>query len=282
MRAVIAFALVACTSHYDPIAAIPDAQGSHRVFPDTASAIGEILAETEGDVPKVFAVGEYHDNLQATPHRAPLSRFTDDIIGLLVPRAHHLVIESWLDTACGDRVEKQVDAATGRDTAMAEDIHELVVASKRNHLVAHGLPISCIEQNAVLDGRGRVDFLLLLELVADKLADTTRELVAEDPGGAVIVYGGALHNDLYPPWPLEQLSYALPLQRELGGHVLEIDLVVPEVVAPMRMVRYEPWFPLLALASPSNVIVWKRAPDSYVVILPAQTEAVAAVAKPVY
>jgi len=56
---------------------------------------------------------------------------------------------------------------------------------------------------------------------------------------------------------------------------------VPEIVAPMRMVRWEPWFPLLGLASPSRVIVWQRAPDSYVVILPAQTEAVAAVAKPV-
>jgi hypothetical protein len=65
----------------------------------------------------------------------------------------------------------------------------------------------------------------------------------------------------------------------MGGHVLEIDLVVPEVVAGMEMIRSEPWFPLLGRASPSRVLVWERGPGSYVVILPAQTEAVARVAK---
>jgi hypothetical protein len=62
--------------------------------------------------------------------------------------------------------------------------------------------------------------------------------------------------------------------------VLEIDLVVPEIVAPLPMVRDEPWFPLLARASPERTIVWKRGPSSYVLILPARSEAVAKVAQP--
>jgi hypothetical protein len=66
---------------------------------------------------------------------------------------------------------------------------------------------------------------------------------------------------------------------EAGVRVLEIDLVVPEVVAYMPMVRDEPWFPLLGRASPDRVIVWDRGPGSYVVILPAQSDAVAMVAK---
>ena len=96
----------------------------------------------------------------------------------------------------------------------------------------------------------------------------------------MIVYGGALHNDLYPRWPLEELSYARDLARDLGGGVLELDLVVPEIVAPMAMVRGEPWFPLLGLASPDRVVVWERGPDSYVVMLPAQSEDVGRVARP--
>ena len=95
----------------------------------------------------------------------------------------------------------------------------------------------------------------------------------------IAVYGGALHNDLYPRWPLDELSYAKPLAGELGGSVLEIDLVVPEVVADMALVRDEPWFPLLGLASPSRVVVWQRGPSSYVVILPAQSDAVAKLAR---
>ncbi len=55
---------------------------------------------------------------------------------------------------------------------------------------------------------------------------------------------------------------------------------MPEIVAPLRMVRDEPWFPLLGRASPSRAIVWRRGPGSYVVILPAQSEAVARVALP--
>jgi hypothetical protein len=77
----------------------------------------------------------------------------------------------------------------------------------------------------------------------------------------------------------EAASYAKPLAHELGGDVLEIDLVVPEVVADMQMIRSEPWFPLLGRASPKRVLIWQRAPASYVVILPAQTEDVAKVAK---
>jgi hypothetical protein len=131
----------------------------------------------------------------------------------------------------------------------------------------------------MLDANGGVNFLLLLEMITDKLHVVTRALVAADPDHAVIVYGGALHNDLYPRWPLEELSYARPLAAELGGGVLEIDLVVPEIVADMALVRDEPWFPLLGRASPSRVLVWKRGPSSYVVILPAQSESVAKVAQ---
>jgi hypothetical protein len=268
VRALCLVALAACTQHYDPI---EDVVGSHRVFPDTRTAIETILAEA--DHPQVFAVGEYHDADATT-----LQHFNEDVVPLLAPHAKHLVIEAWLDAECGDPVRAQVEAATGRDAWAQDEIHQLVIASKLNKLVIHGLPITCIEQRAVLDPRGRVDWLLLLELITNKLGDMTREVM--DDGG-VIVYGGALHNDLYPPWPLDELSYTLPIAKD-HGHVLEIDLVTPEVVAPMRMVRYEPWFPLLALASPSHVIAWQRAPDSYVVILPAQSDAPAAVAKPIY
>src|SRR6185369_5015134 len=111
-------------------------------------------------------------------------------------------------------------------------------------------PMTCIEYDSVIDASGHTDFLLLLELITEKLAETTRSLGAQ--GRGVIVY---------------------------GGKVLEIDLVVPELVADMEMVRSEPWFPLLGRASPKRVLVWQRGPASYVVILPAQSEEVAKVAK---
>lgn len=98
----------------------------------------------------------------------------------------------------------------------------------------------------------------------------------------MIVYGGALHNDLYPRWQLETLSYADKLNKDLHGGVVEIDLVVPEIIAPMSMVRSEPWFPLIGRAAPNRVMVWKRGPASFVVILPAQSDEVAKIARPVH
>lgn len=269
--------VVACRA-FDPVAEVPH---RHRELPDTASAIAMILAENPN--PRVYAIGEYHQTRTSIARTSPLARFTREIIALLEPHAHHLIVEAWLDDACDSSAQLQHDvaAATGRPAATAMEMLQLVHTSRRLHIETHALPMTCIEHDAMLDAYGRVNFLLLLELITDKLHEATLALLAGDPDRAVIVYGGALHNDLYPRWSLDELSYAKPLARELGGHVLEIDLVVPEVVAGMAMVRGEPWFPLLGRASPSRVIVWQRGPSSYVVILPAQSTAVADVAKPV-
>jgi hypothetical protein len=257
---------------FDPVAEVPH---RHRELPDTKAAIAMILAENPR--PLVYAIGEYHQTRNAIASTSPLARFTREIIGLLEPRADHLVVEAWLDASCWGNTRDQVIAATQRSEATQMEVLRLVNRGKRLHLQTHTLPMTCIEYDSVVDASGHVDFLLLLELITEKLADTTRKLVAKDR--AVIVYGGALHNDLSPRWPLDELSYAKTLSRDLGGKVLEIDLVVPEIVAPMEMIRQEPWFPLLGRASPKRVLIWQRGPASYVVILPAQSEEVAKVAK---
>ena len=273
VRGVLVLVLVGAACHgFDPIAPL-----HHSELPDTASAIELILAENPS--PRVFAIGEYHQTRATTSAPSSMARFTREIVGLLEPRARHLVIESWAHDACGGSFASQVAAATDRPGTTQMELLRLTRASQQLRLVPHDLPMTCIEQDALLGPHKKINFLLLLEVVTQKLHDSARAWADADPEHAVIVYGGALHNDLYPRWPLDDLSYAEPLARELGpGSVLEIDLVVPEIVAPMRMVRDEPWFPLLARASPARTIVWQRGPSSYVVILPAQSDAVARVA----
>jgi hypothetical protein len=269
--------LAACRAGYDPIPEVPH---GHRELANTTLAIETILAENP--VPKVYAIGEYHQTRASIAKTSPLARFTHDVISLLEPHAKQLLVETWNDAGCASskQLAHDVPAATGRPVATQMEILRLVDRGRRDGLRLHMLPMTCFEQDSVLDPTTGIDFLLLLELITDKLHATARALVAEDPAHAVIIYGGALHNDLYPRWPLESLSYAKPLARELGaGGVLEIDLVVPEVVADMNLVRDEPWFPLIGRAAPGRVLVWQRGPSSYVVILPAQSEAVAKVAK---
>lgn len=274
MRLVVALAML-CSCHlYDPVDDI-----DYREFPDTASAVTAILDEV-GDV-RVYAVGEYHPARAVSPKTSPLQRFSTDIIDLLVPHAQQLVVEAWLDPGCQDtdELQTQVAQAMGHSPTTTDDIAALMDRGAKLRIKTHGLPMSCIDHQTVFDDYGRVDFLRLLLLVTDKLGSMTRAVMAG--GHRVIVYGGALHNDLYPRWPLEQLSYAQPLAQELGGGVLELDLVVPEVVAPMELVRSEGWFPLLGRAAPGRVLVWERGPMSYVLILPAQDLEAAKVALPV-
>ena len=272
MRAAIAVVVLVCACRtFDPVDEVPH---SHRELPNTALAIETILAENP--TPRVYAIGEYHQSRNAITKTSPLARFTHEIISLLEPHAKQLVVEAWLDASCDSSktLAHDVAAATGRPASTQMEMLRLVDRGRRSGLTPHALPMTCIEHDAVLDAHGGVDFLLLLEVITTKLHEVTRALVDADPDHAVIVYGGALHNDLYPRWPLDELSYAKPLAKELGGGVLEIDLVVPEIVVDMALVRDEPWYPLLERADPAR-IVWQRGPSSYVVILPAQNEAVA-------
>lgn len=254
--------VAACNTVYDPVDDIP-----HRVLPNTGAAIRTILAET-GNV-QVYAVGEYHVTSPLHDRvAAPLAHFTDDIVGRLSTWADDLVVEAWFDASCAgdDTVQAQIQAVTNRPAAAA-DLTQLAATK----LPMHGLPMTCIEHSSMLDAKGRVDFFRLLVMVTDKLRESTERLVKQ--GHSVIVYGGALHNDLYPRWALEELSYAAPLAKQTT--VVEIDLVVPEVVEPLKVLWQEPWYPLLSRSGPSRVLLWERGPNSYVIILPAKSEAVA-------
>lgn len=260
--ALLTFLIAACNTTYDPVDDIP-----HRTLPNTGAAIRTILAEA-GNA-QVYAVGEYHATSPLTT-RAPLAHFTDDIVGRLSTWADDLVVEAWFDPSCAanDPVQAQIQAVTNRPAA---DKNLSQLAATTPSVPMHGLPMTCIEHSSMLDAKGRVDFYRLLVMVTDKLRERTQALV--DNGHSVIVYGGALHNDLYPRWGLEELSYATKIAKQAS--VLEIDLVVPEVVEPLRVLWQEPWYPLLARSGPDHVLLWERGPNSYVIILPAKSDSVA-------
>lgn len=253
--------LAACApAKYDPCDEI-----EHTVYRDTGAAIRAILRRAPR--PRVYAVGEYHP-ASGSKVPSPLARFIGDVIHLLDPRAHHLLLEAWLDDGCsfeGEKIGAQVAAEIGRTPATYRDLRRLLDFAREMDVETHGLHMTCIEHSAMLDPEGRIDFFRLLETITMKLQERASQLAAQ--GKAIIVYGGALHNDLYPRFHLESLSYARGLADEVGP-VLELDLVVPEVVHGMPLVRRDPWFPLLSLARPDRVIVWQRAKDSYVLILP--------------
>ena len=83
----------------------------------------------------------------------------------------------------------------------------------------------------------------------------------------IAVYGGALHNDRFPPKGVEEWSYAAQVDKATGGHFVEIDLIVPELAEADSLAAKQPWFPL-AQAADAQVAVWTRGERSFVVMLP--------------
>jgi hypothetical protein len=55
-----------------------------------------------------------------------------------------------------------VESAIGRPASTESDLAHLVNAGRKHQVVPHALTMTCIEQAAMLDARGSVDFLRLV------------------------------------------------------------------------------------------------------------------------
>ena len=64
----------------------------------------------------------------------------------------------------------------------------------------------------------------------------------------VIVYGGALHNDLAPPAERAAWSYAPELAAKSGGKLVAIDLFVPEMITDDASWKAFAWYPCSSAA----------------------------------
>ena len=86
---------------FDPVAEVPH---RHREFPDTKSAVAQILAENPQ--PRVYAIGEYHPTRNAIASASPLARFTQDGLPAIAEHVSDLVVETWfVDPTCGQKAQ---------------------------------------------------------------------------------------------------------------------------------------------------------------------------------
>ena len=83
----------------------------------------------------------------------------------------------------------------------------------------------------------------------------------------VLIYGGAIHNNLYfdPVW--KSATFGPRIQRRVGGRYVAVDVYVPEFVEGNDILKEEPWYPLLLdSASAQQVALLELASDSYVIL----------------
>ena len=237
-----------------------------------SAAVAALLAEPGG----VIAFGELHQTHATAKVRSAIARFTDEVLPVVAPHASHLIVETWITTGkCGDsetRVTEDVARTTERPAETESEIMRLLKKAKALGVAPHVLDIACDEyQKLTVPGPGGgVDYDRLLTITNQHLSRAIQQglLLKRTPGRPlVIVYGGALHNDLYPQATLAKYTFGRAIYAIARGMYREIDLYVPEMIDATPALKAEPWYEAWrrAGAGTSDVVI-ERGPRSAVVV----------------
>jgi len=247
-----------------------------RARPSAAAALEAPLAGAGG----VVAFGEVHQDETGKATRSALARFTDEILPALAPRASHLIVETWVTTgACGERearVTEDVARTTERPKETESEIMRLLRRAKESGVAPHVLSVSCAEYASLTGGAKEkaVDYDKLLKLTERHLETAIRQalyLPRSPQRPLVLVYGGALHNDLHPARPLAPYAFGPAIHALLHGDYREVDLYVPEFVEKLPAMRGERWYDAWREAGASadgQVVTIPRSSRSTILIFP--------------
>lgn len=245
----------------------------YQLHPDLGSAFAAIVRD---DRPRVLGVGELHVRTdRPAPAVSALARFSGEVLPAIADRVSDVVVETWtVDAGCqkGQVASRQIESSMKRPASTKNEIGALFGVTRARSITAHVMRLGC-DDLVALAGGDRVDAERLLATVTRELDRVTRSAVRyrdehHEARPLIVVYGGALHNDLYPYASTKQWSYALGVDEATGGRFIEVDLYAPELIEGDPLYEGEPWYPLVARADSRGVMLIERLPRSYLAILP--------------
>lgn len=259
------------------LAATPDAGvcESCETFKTPRAAFEKVLAEA----PLVLAVGEYHELEGGPKVQSAIKRFTNELLPALKGKAGSLVAETWmLNGKCGEvekQAAKEVQKVTQRPKETEDEVTTMLDRSYALGLKNHILIIDCDDYRSMLDEKNELDAeksLLLVRRKVEEMALSVREKEeAGVEGKLLVLYGGALHNDLVPLDAYKDYSFGPSLAKETGGRYVELDLLVPEFVRDDEDLRKLPWFaPALARAAKGETVLVSPRPGVRFIVFPAK------------
>jgi hypothetical protein len=231
------------------------------------------LLEVIGDAsPRILGVGELHATVDRPGELAAIDWFTDGLLPLLAPSATDLVIETWVfpgDCGAAEQVvAERLPEETRRPPETEDAIARLARRARELGVTPHALELSCDDYAAVVDAQGQVVYDRLLAVMTQKLRELALQGLAT-PDARVILYGGAVHNDLHPREALAAYSYVPAVAERDPAAYLELDLYPPAAAAAQAGFAEEPWFPLVAGATgPDRIVLFEREPRSMIALLP--------------
>jgi hypothetical protein len=239
-------------------------------FSSPPEAVTTFLGAATG----VVAFGELHQTAKTAGVPSTLRRFTDQILPAIAPRASHLIVETWVSRgACGEtekRVTADVARTTERPAATENEILRLLRRAKELGVTPHVLDVDCQEYQSLVAAGGKVDYDRLLTITGRHLGRAIEQALAlprppERP--LVVVYGGALHNDLAPDPALANYSFGPAIDALTQGDYREVDLYVPQLVDALPSLRAEPWYRLWRpLRATRGTFLIRRQPRSAILL----------------
>lgn len=244
-------------------------------FDSPALALGHLLKTR----PRVVAFGEYHEIEGAPKVPSALRRFTDQLLPVLAPQTSDLIVETFVperrcsktEEAVVRNVVRNVEKTTQRPATTESELVTLLKSAKAAGVGPHILSVPCADYETVEGEGDEVDYEKLLLLIKTHLQRKITEVLGRRARDRriVAVYGGALHNDLYPQPLLQPFTFGAEIRRLTGGRYLEVDLYVPEYIERNEALVKEWWYPLSQRkARPGDTLLVRRGAASYIILLP--------------
>ncbi len=236
---------------------------------DSAAQLVRIIGQRQ---PRLLGVGELHQVVDGPQGPTAIRWFTDELLPLLAPTTTDLVIETWVfEGGCGEQeqvVVEELPEATQRPEVVEDDIVRLARVARELGVTPHALELSCDDYDVIVGADAAIDHEQLLVVMTRELGELAVQGL-ETPDARVILYGGAVHNDLHPRPALAVYSYATALSEVPGGHAyLELDLYPPAMAMTQAGFAEEPWFPLIEHSGPGHMVLYERDESSLIVLLP--------------
>jgi hypothetical protein len=245
------------------------------LFKTPREAFEQVLAAA----PLVLAVGEYHEVKGGPKVPSAIKRFTNDLLPLLKDKAGALIAETWmLNGKCGEveqQASQEVQKVTQRPKETEDEVTTLLDRSYKLGFKNHILILSCDDYRSMLDEAGELDAAKSLLLVKRKVAEKALAVREKEEAGLedkmLVLYGGALHNDLEPLEAFKDYTFGPALLDAFKGRYLELDLLVPEYVRDDEDLVKLPWFkPAMARAARGQTVLVSPGPKVRLLIFPAR------------
>jgi hypothetical protein len=235
-----------------------------RLYPSARDALDVALASN----PVIVAFGEAHAQKgSSVPSSA--KRFTGDLLPMFKGRASDLLVEAMMPPeGCEKRVAdvRSAHAPVHEQQAPTDQAEYLEMgnAARALGIVPDLLRPTCDDLAAIHDA-GADALEATLETIRRLVVVQVTRLLARPGHKTILVYGGALHNDLAPPPERAAWSYAPELATK--GALVAIDLFVPEMITDDASWKGFAWYPYFTKgAHPDEATLFHPRDATYVVL----------------